>query len=113
MAVTREKFSGSTDFKPIQITGTATGSANTIHTAHATAEDSMYVWAVNRHTAVVKLTLEVGGVAVGENVPIDLEPNRPELVLDGQPLTNSLLLKAFAGTTNVISLYGYVNRVTD
>lgn len=113
MAVTREPLSGASDYRPIQITGTTNVTANAIHTADASLEDSIYLWAVNRDTAKQTLTLQLGQQAAARQVPIDLEPNRPELVLEGQPLTNSQILDAFASLTNVISVWGYVNRVTD
>jgi hypothetical protein len=33
-------------------------------------------------------------------------------VIPGIPLTGSVVVRAFAATTNVISIAGYVNRIT-
>lgn len=113
MPVTREQLSGGTDYVPIQVTGITSGAAITVHAADPALEDSIYLWAVNRDTSVQTLSLEHGAATVAATIPIELEPNVPQQVLDGLPLTNSLLLKAFASLANVISVYGYVNRVED
>jgi hypothetical protein len=61
MPYTPELLSGSVDGKPIKISGTATGTANTIHQADAAKKDEVYLLASNLHNADVKLTVEWGG----------------------------------------------------
>lgn len=109
---TRELLSGSTDGKGIKITQTATA-GDTVHTAHATSKDHIYLQATNEHTAAVTLTLEFGGVTVPDNtISFTLQSKQGlEVLLDGLPLTNSLVLAAFASVANKVVLYGYVNRV--
>ena len=109
--VTREPLSGGTSGRPIQIVGTTNVTANVLHTSGG--EDAIYIWAVSRHTSSVILTLQLGAQATAEQIPILLEPNRPELVLDGAVLTGSLVLDAFAALTNVCSCWGFVNRIVD
>lgn len=106
------KFSASTDGKGVLVTGTSSGAADTIHTAHATAQDLLTVFAYNHHTAAVDLTICFGGTSTGELIQQTI-PNKAGLLLvvDGLYLTNSLILKAFAGTGSVITLHGTVNRV--
>jgi hypothetical protein len=110
---TKLKLSGSTDGKAIKVAATATA-GTTIHTAHATALDEIWLYAHNSSNAVVKLTLEWGeATAPDGNIEINIGAEGTGLVLvsPGLLLTNSLIVKAFAGTTNVITLTGYVNRI--
>jgi hypothetical protein len=110
---TKLKLSGSTDGKAIKVVQTATA-GTTIHTAHATALDEIWLYAHNSSNAAVKLTLEFGGVAAPDDhieINIGAEGTGLVLVSPGLLLTNSLVVKAFAGTANVITLTGYVNRI--
>jgi hypothetical protein len=107
------KLSGSTDgrLKKVAATGTP---GDTIHTAHATALDEIWLYAVNSDTTARKLTLEFGGVAAPDDL---IEVTIPAesgllLVIPGLLLTNSLVLKAFCATANVVMVGGYVNRIT-
>lgn len=106
------KLSGSTDGKQIKVAATATA-GTTIHTAHATALDEVWLWAVNSSTSAVKLTIEWGeATAPDGNIEVTVPAESGYmLVVPGMVLTNSLVVKAFAGTANVILLNGYVNRI--
>lgn len=110
---TKQKLSGSTDGKAIKVAATATA-GTTIHTAHATALDEIWLYAHNSSSSVVKLTLEFGGTAAPDDhieINIGAEGTGLVLVSPGLLLTNSLVVKAFAGTANVVTLTGYVNRI--
>ena len=95
----------------------ATATAGTlIHTAVAGASDMDEIWlyACNTGAADVKLTIEYGGVASPDDlteVTITTEAGWV-LVCPGTLLNAGLLVRAFAGTTNVININGYVNRIT-
>lgn len=102
---------GLTDGQALLVAQTATA-GDTFHTAHATAFDEVWMWAMNKHSATVTLTVEFGGAAAGQNLKVDLPVNEIVLVIAGARLTNSKTVKAFAGTTNVIALFGNVNRYT-
>lgn len=106
------KLSGSTDGKQIKVVQTATA-GTTIHTAHATALDEVWLWAVNSSTSAVKLTVEWGeATAPDGNVEVTVPAESGYmLVIPGMVLTNSLVVKAFAGTANVILINGYCNRI--
>jgi len=105
-------LSGSTDGRPVSVTQTATA-GDLIHTADATAIDEVWLYAVNRHTADVVLTIELGGVSAGDLVTVTLTAGGgPVLVIPGTPMTNSLVVRAFADTTAVVSVFGWVNRIT-
>lgn len=107
------KLSGSTDGKAIKVGQTATA-GTTIHTAHATALDEITLFAYNGHTAAVVLTIEFGGVGVPDNTIVQTIGAKTGLVLvvPGLLLTNSTVVGAFAGTVDVVTIYGYINRIT-
>ena len=107
------KLSGSTDGKAVKVAATATA-GTTIHTAHSTSLDEIWLYAHNSSSASVKLTLEWGeATAPDGNIEINIGSEGTGLVLvsPGLLLTNSLVVKAFAGTANVVTLTGYVNRI--
>ncbi len=108
-------LSGSTNGKGIKVVQTATA-GTTIHTAVSGASDldELWVYAVNSSAADVKLTLEWGeATAPDGNIEITV-PTESGLMLltPGLLLQNSLVLKAFAGSANVIIIHGYCNRIT-
>ena len=110
---TKLKLSVSTDGKAIIVTQTATA-GNTIHTAHATVLDEICLYAVNSGSDAVKLTIEWGEATAPDG---NIEATIPgesglQLVIPGLLLTNELVVKAFAGTTNVIIIHGFVNRIS-
>ena len=93
----------------------ATATAGTtIHTAHATALDEVWLWAVNSDTTARKLTVEWGeATAPDGNIEVTIPAESGYLlVVPGLILTNSLVVKAFAATANVLLINGYVNRIT-
>ena len=106
-------FSGGTSGADILVAATATA-GTLIHTAHATALDEIWLFAQNNHTADVVLTIEFGGVSSPKDVVIQTIPTKSGLVsvIPGIPLTGSLVVRAFAGTASVISVAGFVNRIT-
>lgn len=107
------KLSGSTDGKAIKVVQTATA-GTTIHTAHATDLDEIWLYAVNSQATSVKLTIEWGEAAApdGNIETVILGESGLFLVIPGLLLTNSLVVKAFAATGNVVMIHGFVNRIT-
>lgn len=114
-------LSGSTDGRPIKVGATAIGSSPTlIHTASSTATtyDEVWIYAQNNHSADVALRLGFGNTTDPDDIieftvktKAGLYLIVPGLVLKGN--STALTVKAAAGTTNVISLSGYVNRITE
>ena len=107
------KFSGGTDGKNIKVAATATA-GTLLHTSHATALDRIWLWAQNSDTTDRKLTIEFGGVATPDDLiekTITAEGG-PKLIIPGWILTNSLIVRAFAATANVILINGYCIRIT-
>lgn len=109
----KHTLSGSTDGKAILVAATATP-GTTIHTAHATSLDEIWLYAVNTSDTAVKLTLEWGEATTPNgNIEVTLAPEAGlSLIVPGLLLTNSLVVKAFAGTADVLAIHGYVNRIT-
>jgi hypothetical protein len=112
---TKTLLSGSTNGKAIKVAETATA-GTTIHTAvSGTASlDEVWLYAHNSSASTVKLTLEWGeATAPDGNIEINVGAEGTGLVLvsPGILLQNSLVIKAFAGTADVITLTGYVNRI--
>lgn len=112
----KNKFSGGTDGKGIKVAATATpGTA--VHTAVAgtTANtwDELWLWCVNSSAAAVKLTIEFGSAtAPDDNIEVTIPAESGLfLVIPGLILDNGSTVKAFAGTTNVLIVHGYVNEV--
>jgi len=116
--ITKLKLSGSTDGRAIKVAATATA-GDTIHTGSGTATtyDEVWIYAQNTSGSDVKLTLEWGGTTAPDDLielTITAEAGltlvAPGLLIKGN--ASPLIVKAFAGTTNVITLHGYVNQIT-
>lgn len=109
----KELLSGGSNGRNIKVAATATP-GTLIHTAHATAKDEIWLWAVNSDSVDRKLTIEFGGVTAPDDLVEFTVPAEDGLYLliPGHLLTNSLVVRAFAAAANVISINGYVNRIT-
>lgn len=111
--ITKRVFSGSTNGRGVKVVATATA-GTTIHTADSTAQDEIWIWAVNSDTTDRKLTIEFGGTTSPDDLIEFTVPAEDGLyaVVPGLILTNSLVVRAFAASANVILLHGFVNRIT-
>jgi len=110
----RKLLSGSLNGRGIKVAATGTA-GTTIHTAVAGTSDADEIWiyAVNIQAGAVKLTLEWGDASVDDNIEVTIDGESGlTLVAPGLMLRNGLVVKAFAGTANVVILHGYVNRIT-
>ena len=110
----KELLSGSTQGKGVLVVATSTA-GTTIHTAVAgtTDVDEIWLYAVNAHTADIKLTLEWGEATEPTgNIEITV-PSEAGLMLltPGLLLQNGLVVKAFAGTASEVVIHGWVNRI--
>lgn len=114
-----EKLSGSTDGRPIKVTGTATAGAVTLHTATAGSGDidMVELWAQNNDAdgETRTLTVEWGGVTAPDDQIIVSVPCKAGPIsvtpTGGMPIMNSLLVKAFADEANDVVITGVVRRV--
>ena len=114
----KQTLSGSTDGKAIKVAATATP-GTTIHTGSSTATtlDEVWLYAMNTDTTDRKLTIEWGGVTSPDDLieyTVKAESGLylivPGLVLKGN--ATPLVIRAFAATANVITITGYVNRIS-
>ena len=109
----KQLLSESTSGKGVLVVATATA-GTTIHTAHATSLDEGWLYAVNAHSADIKLTLEWGtDTAADGNIELTIAAEAGlVLVVPGLILQNGMVVEAFAATGDVILLTGYVNAIT-
>lgn len=114
----KRKLSGSTDGKGIKVTATGTP-GTTIHTAVAGTTagtfDEIWLWAKNSNTSDVPIVIEFGGTTDPDD---DIEVTIPAesglfLIIPGLILQNSMVVKVFSTVANVISIFGFVNAITD
>jgi hypothetical protein len=111
----KQLLSGSTNGKAIKVAATATA-GTLIHTAASGTStlDEIWLYAHNTSSASVKLTLEWGEATAPDGhieVNIGAEGTGLILVAPGILLQNSLVVRAFASSANVINIFGYVNRI--
>ncbi|MDX9918232.1 MAG: hypothetical protein RBT15_09500 [Gudongella sp.] len=106
-------FSGSVDGKGIVVAEDGSP-GTTIHTAHVTSKDEIWIYATNTDSPDVEVTLEWGGTDAPDNSISCTIPGKSglQLIVPGFVLTNSKVVKAFAETADVIVIYGFVNRIS-
>lgn len=107
--------------KGILIAATSTGSgATTIHATGTSSSilDEVWLYASNTSTSSVKLSIEIdAAAAAGDLIEFTVAAESglylvcPGLIFSGDG-TNAATIRAWAATTNVINIYGYVNRIT-
>jgi len=114
----KEKLSASTDGRAIKVAATATA-GTTIHTGSSTAStyDEVWLYAMNTSASSVKLTVEWGGTTSPDDlIELTVQPEAglvtiaPGLLIKGN--ATPLVIRAFAATANVITMHGFVNRIT-
>lgn len=112
--ITKALLSGSTNGKAILVVAIATA-GTTIHTApnNTTGLDEIWLWAVNSSASAVKLTIEWGeATAPDGNIEYNVAAEDGlKCIIPGLLLQNALVVKAFAGTANVLTIHGFVNRI--
>ena len=107
-------LSDSTSGRGTLVVPTATAGQD-IHTAVAGGSDidEIWLWASNAHTVAVTLTLEWGGVTSPDDLlKTVIQPNETLLIAPGLLLNGGLDVAAFASTASVVTIFGYVNRIT-
>lgn len=112
-------LSGSTQGKAIKVAATAS-TGTTIHATGTSSSiiDEVWLYAYNSSSSAVTLTIQYGGTTSVDN---DIKLSIPAtsgltLVVPGLILTGTgsaaNTVYAYAGTTNVITISGYVNRIS-
>lgn len=110
----KQILSGSTNGRPISVSASATP-GTIIHTAQSGTSgiDEVWLYAVNSSTSAVKLTVEFGGTSTSDQIELTIAAESGlTLVAPALPINNSLVVRAFAATANVINITGYVNRIS-
>jgi hypothetical protein len=109
--------SGSMNGKGIKITKTSTA-GEIFHTAinSGASYDEIWLYLFNSDTTSHVVTVEFGGVSAPDNnIVLTVQPKTglvcavPGLILGG---AGSLVVGVFADAANVITMTGYVNRIT-
>jgi|TARA_R100000084_G_scaffold108448_1_gene71104 hypothetical protein len=119
---TKAHLSGAADGEGILVAATSGlggGSPNgtLIHTAVAGTTagtfDEVWLYATNTSTAGVKLTIEWGNQTDDTgHIEVTIPPESGlTQVVPGLILHNTKKITAFAGTTNVITVHGFVNSI--
>jgi len=113
--VSRIPLSGSTHGRGVKVAATATA-GTLVHTATTSATDCdvITLYAHNSSGSAVNLTIEFGGVSSPDDLIVLSIPAQSglTLILPDLVIRNTLVVRAFAGTTNVVMVQGFVNRVT-
>jgi hypothetical protein len=111
-------LSGSTNGRAIKVAATATA-GTTIHTGSTNTAvlDEVWLYAQNTDTTARKLTIEWGGTSSPDDlIELTVLPESglvlvaPGLLIKGAG--SALVVGAFAAVTNVITIHGYVNRIS-
>lgn len=114
-AYSKLKLSGSANGRQIKIGAVATP-GTLIHQAVAGLIDMDEIWlyVTNNHTASLALTIEFGGTTSPDDLIQMSVPSKTGLflVVPGFLLNNSLNVRAFAQTANLLCVSGWVNRIT-
>lgn len=115
----KQLLSGSSQGRAIKVVATAS-TGTTIHATgtSSTIIDEVWLYAYNSATGNVLLTIQYGGTtAVDHDIKI-IVPSQsgltlivPGLILTGTGAAANTVF-AYADTTNVITISGFVNRIT-
>lgn len=116
---TKILLSGSTGGRPIKVAASGTP-GTTIHTTQASSGviDEVWLYATNTSAALVELTIEFGSTSSPDDLIVVGIPTKSglSLVIPGLVLTGdgaaARTIRAFAGSSNVVNIVGFVNRIT-
>jgi hypothetical protein len=115
---TKEILSASTDGLPILISNTSTP-GTIIHSAssNTSVQDEIWIYAMNTDNSSRKLTIEFGGTTSPDNlIELTVQPEAglvlvvPGLILKGNATPKQVT--AFSSAGNVVTISGYVNRIS-
>jgi hypothetical protein len=108
----KQLLSGSTNGRPIPVVATATA-GTLVHTSVASpAIDEVWLYVVNTSSSAVLVTIEFGGVSSpGDTIVKEIPANTIEQVVPGLPISNALVVRAFAAVASVLNVVGFVNRI--
>jgi hypothetical protein len=114
--ISKQKFTNATLGRPILVGATASpGTAIHTVTTNSSQFDEVWLYAANNNTSNVALTVEFGSNSAADQINATI-PYKTGLflIIPGIPLQGDATpptVKAYAATTNVISISGWVNRL--
>lgn len=105
-------LSASTDGRPILIVAT-TNAGTDLHvaTAEATEFDEVSLWASNTDATDRKLTVQIGGTGAGDIIEQTIPAEGGAVFLGTWRVNGGITIDAFAALTNVVNVWGTVNRL--
>lgn len=115
----KQLLSGSTNGRPIKVVATAS-TGTTIHATGTSASviDEVWLYAYNSSGSGVILTIQFGGTSTPDDDIKLAIPSQsgltlvvPGLILRGTG-SSETTVSAYAGTANVVTISGYVNRIS-
>jgi hypothetical protein len=113
--VSRIPLSGSTHGRGVKVAATSSA-GTTIHTATSSTTDCdvVTIYAYNSSGSAVNLTLQWGGTtSVDDDIKLSIPATSGlTLIAPDLVLRNSLVIRAYAGTADVVTIHGFANRVT-
>ena len=111
---TKVALSGSSNGLPILVVATASP-GTTIHTAIAgtSSFDEIWLWATNTSGGDLVLTLQWGGTTspLNDNIYTVTAKDGWKCIVPGFILQNSLVVKAYCASANLVNIIGFVNRI--
>ena len=107
--------SGTTHYRGIKVTGTTSGAAVTLHTSTASVTDGIAdicdVTVYNSDTVDRTISFGVGGTTSPDDIRGGTVPAGEERTFYDMPLRNSLILKAWASSANVLTCHPRYRQV--
>lgn len=119
MPISKQLLSGSTQGRAIKVAATASP-GTTIHTTGTSASviDEVTLHAYNSSASAVNLTVQWGGTtSPDDEIKLSIPATSGlTFVVPGLPLVGTgsagNVVRAFAGTANVVTVHGFVNRIS-
>ena len=118
LVYSRQLLSGSTNGRPIEVATVATP-GTTLHTVQSTGTDAReetHLFAANRSTATMPLTIEPGGAATTDQIMVHIPSQAGWFRIDpgiSFTATTSIIRAFTTGTaTDSLVIGGWVNRAT-
>lgn len=105
-------LSSSTNFLPVAVSSILSSTAVSIHQAHATNYDEVWLRAFNYTGQDAILFLCIGGTGATQIMPVPIPAGVGEVnVLSGDVFTGGVVISAYASRAGAISVLGRVNRI--
>lgn len=114
----KKHISGSSGGRPIKVTATSSPGTNIHSTLTSSAAiDEVWLYATNTSSSSVLLTLQWGSTtSPDDNIVASIPPQSTVTLIPGHAISGTgsaaRTIGAFAGTANVINIFGYVNRIS-